>query len=264
MDAVDSFNQILNIEPCQMALKDYRPVGRETRACFAAMRSADDIYDQESPVFFRLNQTGHVYYATSSQNLKDETREQFGKVLIFFGALTAALDKVGKSLFDYESVLHMIQKSKLFASTGKTNEVVSIKKNDVAVNVQIITSLLPGIVGGASLVVAKQVLSGLKAEFSSGSEDHGKEACHLLFICEELFGAASVSVKLFRASQKSHSKVTQSACHKTAEESFEFNQSTDTFIFLPSGDIGKHVHELLEDGSKQNELVDFLVKEENA
>lgn len=264
MNSNSSVDQILNVEPCQMALKDYRPVSKGIRARMAAMRSADDIYDQESPVYFRLNQTGHVYYATSSLDLKDETREQFGKVLTFFGALTAAREKLNKTLFDYETVLHLIQKSNLFAATGKTTDVVSIKKNDVAVNLQIVTSLLPGIVGGASLMVAKQVLSGLNAEFTSGSRDANTEICHLLFICEELFGAASVSFKLFRASQKSHEKVTKSSCHKTAQEDFEFTQSTDTFIFLPTGDVGKRVNDLISDSKKQNELVAALLEGEQA
>lgn len=96
MNSSSNVDQIPNVEPCRMALKDYRPVSRDIRARMVAMRSADDIRDQESPVYFRLNQTGRVYYATSSLDLKDEPREQFGKVLTFFGALTAALEKLKK------------------------------------------------------------------------------------------------------------------------------------------------------------------------
>ncbi|MFQ8718650.1 MAG: Zygote formation protein zyg1, partial [Enterobacter hormaechei] len=113
-----------------------------------------------------------------------------------------------KSLFDYDTWRSVIGKSGFFVEVQKTRNMMTIKNSGVTVNTQIVQQLLPGLTSGSAMEIAKGVLSAVNGEFQASERAEEAKIGHLLFICEELFGAPSVTVRVFFASKKSHSTFT--------------------------------------------------------
>lgn len=219
--------------------------------------------DSEQKVYYRLNQTGNIFYATTSQQLNKETKDLFDSVAVLFSAMTTALQRNGKTLFDYDSWTTLIGKSKYFAEVQKFAQSVTIKSNQMTVDTQIISQLIPGLVSGSSLQIAKGVLGGLNGEFSSSSKDTSAKIAHILFICEELFGSPSITVRLFYADKTTHEKVTSSPCHTTVSKAFEFRQEANTFLFVSPEKIAKFASTFVENQEAYDELIDNLTEHLN-
>lgn len=214
--------------------------------------------DEEKPVQFRLNQTGNIFYATTSPELQIETKKLFDSVTVLFAAMTKALSGKNKTLFDYEAWGSVIRKSGFFIEVQKYNKYLQIQSGSLTLNTQIIQQLLPGLVTGSSLEIAKGVLSALNGTFSASSTTETTKLGHILFICEELFGAPSVTVRLFFATKKSHTKITQSPCHKSVTQSVEQLQEGDTFLFVSPDTIAEFAKKFGEAPQEYKNLVDRL------
>ncbi len=195
--------------------------------------------DTEMIVKFRLNQTGNIFYSTTSDLLQAETKKLFDSVTVLFVAMAQALKGKGKDLFDYDSWSNVIIKSGYFIEVSKYRKTLSIENNSIALNTQIIGQLLPGLTTGNSLEIAKGVLSAINGEYSSSRMDAGTKLGHILFICEELFGAPSITVRLFYLTKQSHEKITSSPCHRSVSESFEQLQEGNTFLFVSPDTIAE-------------------------
>jgi hypothetical protein len=223
-------------------LSDYVFVAEELnkrRASPRPLRAAPDQPDSEAPVKFRLNQTGNIFYSTSSDALTKETKDLFDSVTVLFSAMTAALSKKGKDLFDYDAWSNVIRQSGFFIEVQKFEKVMTISDNSVTVDTQVVQQLLPGLTSGSSMEIAKSVLSALSGKYSVATFKDDSKFSHLLFICEELFGAPSVTVRLFFGTKKTHSVVTSSPCHKSSSKTFEQSQQADTFLFVDPKTIAK-------------------------
>jgi hypothetical protein len=59
--------------------------------------------DTEMNVKFRLNQTGNIFYSTTSELLQADTKKLFDSVTVLFVAVAQALKGKGKDLFDYDA-----------------------------------------------------------------------------------------------------------------------------------------------------------------
>lgn len=193
---------------------------------------ADDEGDKEQKIKFRLNQTGNIYYAVTSNEMTEATKKLFDSVVVLFAAMTTALAQADKTLFDYDAWGKLIRSSGYFVEIQKMKKHLTIKSNTLSVDTQIVQQLLPGITSGSSMDIAKGVLSALNGEFSASQTTEDTKIAHTLFICEELFGAPSVTVRLFFASKKSHESITQSPCHKTVSTTIDLDQEANTFLFV--------------------------------
>ncbi|HHR5702737.1 TPA: Zygote formation protein zyg1, partial [Klebsiella michiganensis] len=179
-------------------------------------------------------------------------------VTVLFAAMTAALHETKKSLFDYEAWSNLIGGSGFFVEVQKTRNMMTIKNSGVTVNTQIIQQLLPGLSGGSAMEIAKGVLSAVNGEFQAVERDENAKLGHILFICEELFGAPSVTVRLFFASKKSHSAITQSPCHKSVTTTFEQLQESNTFLFVSPDTIAKYAKLFTEQPEEYTNLIGRL------
>nr|Q76N59.1 RecName: Full=Zygote formation protein zyg1 [Dictyostelium mucoroides]BAC87708.1 zyg1 [Dictyostelium mucoroides]BAO57385.1 ZYG1 [Dictyostelium mucoroides] len=204
-----------------------------------ASNSVDEAGDSEQKVSFRINQTGNIFYSTTTPELTLESKKLFNSVTVLFAAMTKALGEKGLNLFNYEAVASLIQKSGYFVEVQKFQKNLSIKSGSLSIDTQIIQQLIPGLTSGASLDIAKGVLGALNGEFSASSSDEKVKIAHLLFICEELFGAPSVTVRLFYATKETHKTLTSSPCHKSSSVSFELNQEASTFLFVSPDTIAE-------------------------
>lgn len=221
-------------------------------------RGVEAAGDEEKPVQFRLNQTGNIFYATTSPELQTETKKLFDSVTVLFAAMTKALNTKQKTLFDYASWGSVIRQSGFFIEVQKYSKTLQIKSGSLELNTQVIQQLLPGLTTGSSLEIAKGVLSALNGTFSASSTTDETKIGHLLFICEELFGAPSVTVRLFFATKKTHETITKSPCHRSVTNSLEQLQEGDTFLFVSPDTIAEFAKKFSEVPQEYTNLVDKL------
>lgn len=227
-EAVKSINTMY--EGGSAPLSEYKFQSHELAQKQAQMLFTNDRGDIEKDAQFRMNQTGNIFYVSTSPELIEKTKKLFDSVTVLFAAMTAGLNACEKSLFDYDTWRSVIGKSGFFVEVQKTRNMMTIKNSGVTVNTQIVQQLLPGLTSGSAMEIAKGVLSAVNGEFQASERAEEAKIGHLLFICEELFGAPSVTVRLFFASKKSHSTFTNSPCHKSVSTTFEQLQEANTVM----------------------------------
>jgi hypothetical protein len=216
------------------------PSARGTARSAIMARGGDgDNGDMEKIVHYRMNQTGNIFYSTTSDEVQGETKKLFESVTVLFAAMTAALRGKEKTLFDFEAWSSVIGQSGYFVEVQKYQKILQIKSGSVEINTQIVQQLLPGLKTSSSMDIAKNVLSALNGEYGGESTNETTKFGHLLFICEELLGAPSITVRLFYATKATHKVLTRSPCHKSATESFEQQQDANTFLFVSPQSIAE-------------------------
>jgi len=216
-----------------VALKDYISFSPKS----FSLKAGDD-KDSEKKVEFRMNQTGNIYYSTTALELGDETKKLFKSVTVLLGAMTTALRKSGKTLFDYEAWTALLGQCGFFTEIQKFEKTMSIKSNQISLDTQIVNNLLPSLTGN-SLEIAKSIVQAIGSGFKSTEAKESSKLGHLLFICEELFGAPTITIRLFFASMESHKQVVETSCHKSTTQSFEQLQESNTFLFVSPEDIAE-------------------------
>lgn len=214
----------------------------------------------EIPVNFIMNQTGNIYYASTSEIMQQKTKDLFDSVTVLFAAMTRALTLTNHTLFDFDAWNKMIGNTGYFVEVQKFRNILNIKSGSLTVDTQIVQSLLPGLTSGNSMQIAKGVLSALNGEFSREGVEEKTKIAHILFICEELFGAPSVIVRLFYASKESHKMVTSSPCHKSVQVSYEQLQEASTFLFVDPDAISKFAKKFSEEPEDYTKLIEMLKK----
>lgn len=224
----------------------------------AGVDGDDKPTDEETGVKFRLNQTGNIFYSTTSDVLQEDTKKLFDSVTVLFAAMTKALADKGKSLFDYDAWSSMIGKSGYFVEVQKFERNLVIEKNSLTIDTQIVQQLIPGLVSGNSLLIATSVLNAINGEYKSEKMTDSSKLGHLLFICEELFGSPSITVRLFFATKSSHTAITASPCHKTASTKIEQTQQANTFLFVSPETIAKFAGQFSETPDAFTDLITRL------
>ncbi|MCU6172461.1 hypothetical protein KWH72_22920, partial [Enterobacter bugandensis] len=100
----------------------------------AQMVFSNDRGDVEKDAQFRMNQTGNIFYVSTSPELTEKTKKLFDSVTVLFAAMTAALNECNKSLFDYDAWRSVIGRSGFFVEVQKTRNMMTIKNSGVTVN----------------------------------------------------------------------------------------------------------------------------------
>lgn len=262
MNAVEK--AVHNITPMvdggSIPLSDYQFISHELAQRNALPLDCNEGGDVEKTANFRMNQTGNIFYVSTTSELTERTKKLFDSVTVLFAAMTAGLNACDKTLFDYEAWRSVIGKSGFFVEVQKTRNMMTIKNSGITVNTQIIQQLLPGLTSGSAMEIAKGVLGAINGEFQASERSEDAKLGHILFICEELFGAPSVTVRLFFASKKSHSTVTQSPCHKSTSTTFEQLQEANTFLFVSPDSIAEYSKQFTEQPEEYLNLIERFKK----
>lgn len=217
--------------------------------------------DDELKVHFRLNATGNVWYATTTKadSLNESTRDLFDSVQVLFAAMTKAMAEANKNLFDFDDWSKLIRKSGFFIEAGKIQKTISIKATTVTVDTQVLQQLLPGVQKAPSaMAIGKDILSAINGEYGGRQQKATAKMAHLLFICEEIMGASSVSVRLFYADSKQMELMTKSPCHKSSTTSYEQDQRIDTFRFVSPEQIARYAKKFKDEDQDYLDLVKRL------
>lgn len=214
--------------------------------------------DTELDVYFRLNQTGNIFYSTSEREVRGDAKDLFDSVVVLFAAMTKAMAAKNKDLFDYEAWKTLIANSGYFVEVSQYQADLTIENSALTIDTQIIQQLLPGITSGNSMQIAKGVLNAINGKYSAATVKEDTKFGHVLFICEELCGAASVTVKLYYASKASHKAFTASPCHTTSKSTFVHNQQASVFLFVSPDTIAKFAGKFSSNPTGYKELVGKL------
>jgi len=246
------------VDAGRMFLEQYKFISPELEEKHQGLMALDKADDTEKDALFWMNQTGNMFYVSTSPELTIRTKKLFASVAMLFAAMTSAMDQAGKSLFDYEAWLSLVDKSGFFVEVEKTSSMLLIKKSDVAVNIQIIQQLIPGLSTDSAMAIAKGVLSTIHGELQATERDEEAKVGHLLFICEELYGVPSITIRLFYASQKSHRAVIQAPCHTSATSTFEQLQNAHTFLFASPDTISEYANLFTDQPEEYRNLIEHL------
>lgn len=240
------------------SLEQYKFISPELEEKHQGLRILDKADDTEKDALFRMNQTGNMFYVSTSPELTIRTKKLFASVAVLFAAMTSAMNQSGKSLFDYEAWLSLVDKSGFFVEVQKASSMLTIKNSGVAVNTQIIQQIIPGLSTDNAMAIAQGVLSTINGELQATERDEEAKVGHLLFICEELFGVPSITIRLFYASQKSHRAIIQAPCHTSATSTFEQLQNAHTFLFASPDTISEYANLFTDQPEEYMNLIEHL------
>lgn len=212
--------------------------------------------------YYTFDEKGHIMVVTTSKdtdNIQPAVAETFQKVIVFFGAWTAALNRAGKTLFDYDAVTKIIGSSGFFISTGKEVRKFSSESTTASLDTSIIQGVIGGGITGGGLGIAKRVLANIGTTITASFAAEGveKEICHLMFICESLMGMPIVTVSLYHTHLKQHAWVTTTNCSSVSRQTISFDFAADDYLFVDPTFINKFSAAF--QGSKEyDELIDKL------
>jgi len=225
-----------------------------------------DPNNQEVKKGFVFNETGNIMMATTDMTnttIEKEVRDVFAEVSVFFGAMTKALDKEGKSLYDYDALQKIIDSSGCFVHVNE--EDVNHKSNSWGATFS--KELLEGVLGLATgvggLAFAKAMVSSVGKEGLniSGDKSHtSKKASNIIFVCEYLLGMPVISaiVCTFDTEQNSQA-LSIGPCIKEHSTSTELTIHKDTYMFVTPSFIKQYSGDLL-DGMNDPELEQLTKK----
>jgi hypothetical protein len=189
--------------------------------------------DVEIKKYFTFNSTGNIMISSTSPDgiTTPEVRKVFEKVVVLFGAITAAMALKDKDLYDYSALEQVIERSGLFIIMRQEDRDFAYTSREVALNTAIITGILGAVSGPEpAMKIAVNTLASIGSTINASlaGTRSSKEIGNLLFVCEDLMGMPIVSVQLFGVKADNLVAVAKSNCstHVKTEVSFKFHQNT--------------------------------------
>lgn len=196
--------------------------------------------DEEMKMYYRFDMTGHVMIATTETNenaINPDVKELFQKATVFLGALTGALGKKNKTLYDYEAVNAVLSKSGEFAGLGIEDRTFQSSSNELTLDADIIKIALAAVgnvsAAGTAFSVAQKVLNGLSEQIklAASHQENDKKIGHLLIVCQDMMGAPLVNLTLFFVNATETTDVTKSNCHESQSQNITFQFHQQDYMF---------------------------------
>ena len=212
-----------------------------------------DPNNQEVPKGFVFNETGNIMMATTdmtNSTIEKEVRDVFAEVSVFFGAMTKALDKEGKSLYDYDALQKIIDESGCFVHVNE--EDVTHKSNSwgATFSKELIEAVLGLATGTGGLAFARAMVSSVgKAGLTiQGDSSHNtKKCCNIVFVCEYLLGMPVISAIVCTVDTTTNSQAFQlGPCIKEHSQSTTLTVHKDTYMFVTPQFIHQYSADLVD------------------
>lgn len=197
-----------------------------------------DSSSTEIKKYYTFDQTGHIMI---SSTVKDETqmdpavKDVFQKAIVFFSAWSAAVAKAEKTLYDYDAISAIINKSGYFVNMGLQDREFNYTSHGITLGTSIISDALGAVNAGASsMEVAQKILSGLGGQLRVSSQEtqSTKKIAQLMFVCQNLMGIPIVSVSLFYIQKSETLSVVSSNCSTSTTDNINFKYHQEDFMFV--------------------------------
>ena len=214
--------------------------------------------------YYTFDEKGHIMGVTTSKETNDiapAVSETFQKVMVFFGAWTAALARKNCSLYDYDAVKQIISSSGFFVSMGSETRSYHSDSTEVTLNTAIIGAVLGSDITGGGMEIAKKTLAKIGGQISGGFSEQktDKEIAHLLFICESLMGMPIVTISLYHTKLEQFGWVQKTNCEKVSRQTIDFKFHSDDYLFVDPNYINKFTEDF-EKSDSYEKLIDELAK----
>lgn len=194
---------------------------------------------------FAVNATGNLFVASTlnagagaQSGLTAEAQKAFSQVSVFFAAMTKAMNESGKNLYDFDALNNLIQSSGLFVAMTKSDVQYNSSSFGVTFGSQLIQALL-GLSGDLSSIAHS--LTSLISEvgkqgfaISNDSTSKVSKVGTVVFVCEYLLGAVSITPIAIYADVKSNSDNFKAGpCFQAQRTKTSWNLSKDVYLFVP-------------------------------
>ena len=172
-----------------------------------ALNIGGDAKDVAATKEFAVNATGNLFVATTlnggasgDAEVSAEAKKAFGQVSVFFAAMTEAMAKNGHSrLYDYETIDKVVSGSGLFVKVTDSQVNFTSQSVGLQFGADLIETLF-GLSGGLGNIAKSlsDMIMGIGKEaktitVSENSENTDKQVGTIIFICEYLLGAVSIT-----------------------------------------------------------------------
>lgn len=226
--------------------------------------------DTQAPIQFRMDVLGHVLVATTTDQPPASiaaAADMFQECSVLLAAVTVALGKKGKTLFDYAAVRPILMGCGDFVSMGISDRSFHSDDKSLTLDMAVIADVMASFIGiettaalGTITNIAKTVVSnvGQQLTFSKSDTDSTKKIGHLMFVCQNLMGAPMVSLSYFYSSYaESMSKIT-TPCATTSATTIDFTFHQEDYMFVSPAAIKKYSPGFAEDQAEFDKLIDKL------
>tara|TARA_Y100000593_G_scaffold623_1_gene1148 strand:- start:207 stop:962 length:756 start_codon:yes stop_codon:yes gene_type:complete len=202
---------------------------------------------------FVFNETGNIMMATTdmdSAEIEKSVRDVFAEVSVFFGAMTKALDKAGKSLYDYDALQKIIDESGCFVHVQE--EDITHKSNSWGANFsqELVKACLGLATGTGGLAFAKAMVSSVGKEgvnISGNSNHQTSKASNIIFVCEYLLGMPVISAIVITCDTSENSQALSiGPCIKEQSTSTTLKLHKDTYMFVTPAFIHQYSQDLVD------------------
>ncbi|RRS07889.1 hypothetical protein EAG18_14465 [Pseudoalteromonas sp. J010] len=193
---------------------------------------------------FAVNATGNLFIASTLNStaggsvLPQEAESAFGEVSVFFAALTKAMAQAGTSLYDYDALNKLVSSSGLFVKVTESNIEFESKQSGVTLSGQLIQTLL-GLSGnlasiGKSLMDMIAGMGQASVSISANSDSQDKKVGTIIFVCEYLLGAISISPIIISANASDVKSIWQAGpCLKGGHTEIQLTLCKSVYLFVP-------------------------------
>ncbi|MFT4923989.1 MAG: hypothetical protein ACI8WB_000067 [Phenylobacterium sp.] len=194
---------------------------------------------------FAANATGNLFIAStlnggegSAGGISKEAQLAFGQVSVFFAAITKAMSESGQSLYNFDALNSLIKGSGLFVNVTKSDVEFSSESWGVTFGNEMIQALL-GLSGDLSSVAASltSLMSAVGKEGFELSKKNEKSVTNvgtIIFVCEYLLGAVSISPIVVYADMASNSSnFTMGPCFQSQSKTLTWKLKKEVHLFVP-------------------------------
>lgn len=233
---------------------------------------------------FVVNATGNLFVATTlnggdtgNAQISEEAKKAFSQVSVFFAAMTKAMVEVdGEStLYDYETINKIVSKSAMFVKV--TDSAVDFKSKSwgVKFGADLIETLF-GLSGGLGAIAKSlsDMIVGIgkeanAIEISGQNTDDSKRVGTIVFVCEYLLGAVSITPIVLNINAKQAAAAyTVGPCFSANKEADEIQIIKQTYMFVPPEFIkeAQALNTAMQDkalGDLVNELIGYINSPDN-
>ncbi|MDA2645000.1 hypothetical protein ORL62_29380 [Bacillus cereus] len=223
--------------------------------------TADNKTSGEIPKYFTFNETGNIMISSTAQSedkINPKVLEAFNKAIVFFGAISAAMNRKGKNLYDYDALSNVIASTGQFIPMHKEDRTFSQSSTQFTLNTAIINDVLGNVNAlGSALEIAKKVVNSIGGQLrvSASGTSNSKKVAHLLFVCENLMGMPIINISLFYVDTKESQSVQKSNCNEFVHDTVEFKYHQEDFMFVDPEYINKFSEDF-----KKNPEYDKLIE----
>lgn len=200
---------------------------------------------------FAVNATGNLFVASTlnagapgvagesgEAGLTEKALLAFGQVSVFFAAMTKAIAMENKSIYDQEALSSVIRESGMFIQVSQSD--IQFTSNSFGVTFG--NELVQAVMGmsGDLASIGKSLFSLIRQvgregfEVSGGSTSRSTKVGSIIFVCEYLLGAVSISPMLVYMDAKDASQeLTVGPCLESKASQTSWKISRETYLFVP-------------------------------